>query len=163
MKTLAASVALLGVWVTVGSHSADTGAVAAEARDAFRVAANAGAVVTSPAPATDAAPGVSSTLPDVSSEALTVVVRTYCQVCHNDRLMTGNVSLVWFDVDRADESVETAERMIRKLQVQMMQDCHAEHDVHRLIGKWNIVRRADNKFYIPLNVVYLESFTSHVD
>ena len=45
----------------------------------------------------------------------------------------------------------------------MMQDCHAEHDVHRLIGERNIVRRADDKFYIPLNVVYLESFTSHVD
>ena len=125
MKTLAASVALLGVWVTVGSHSADTGAVADEARDAIRAAASAVAVVTSPAAATDAAPtdaapGVSSALPAVSSEALTVVVRTYCQVCHNDQLMTGNLSLDGFDVDRADESVETAERMIRKLRAGMM-------------------------------------------
>jgi cytochrome c5 len=125
MKTLAAGVALLGVWVTVGSHSADTGAVADEARDAIRAAASAVAVVTSPAAATDAAPtdaapGVSSALPAVSSEALTVVVRTYCQVCHNDQLMTGNLSLVGFDVDRADESVETAERMIRKLRAGMM-------------------------------------------
>src|SRR6185369_15041293 len=50
----------------------------------------------------------------------TAVVQQYCVVCHNDQLMTGNLSLQTFDVDKAPEKAETAERMIRKLRAGMM-------------------------------------------
>ncbi len=55
-----------------------------------------------------------------SSEALNVVVRQYCQVCHNDAMMTGNMSVEGFDVGAAWERWETAERMIAKLRADMM-------------------------------------------
>ncbi len=56
----------------------------------------------------------------IESPALTRVVVQYCQVCHNDALLTGNVSLQGFEVERAPEQAETAERMIRKLRAGMM-------------------------------------------
>ena len=58
--------------------------------------------------------------PDISSEDLTTVVQTYCQVCHNDALLTGNLSLQGFDVAAASDRWETAERMIAKLRTGMM-------------------------------------------
>jgi len=57
---------------------------------------------------------------DVSAATLTEVVRQYCQVCHNDVMLTGNLSLTGFDVEAAPEAAETAERMIRKLRAGMM-------------------------------------------
>ncbi len=51
---------------------------------------------------------------------LTQVVQQYCVVCHNDALMTGNVSFQTLDVDKAADRAETAERMIRKLRAGMM-------------------------------------------
>ncbi|MCG8414425.1 MAG: DUF1592 domain-containing protein [Pseudomonadales bacterium] len=51
---------------------------------------------------------------------LTEVVQTYCQVCHNDALRTGNLSLAGFEVENAPDHPETAERMIRKLRAGMM-------------------------------------------
>ena len=57
---------------------------------------------------------------EVSAATLTEVVQQYCQVCHNDVMMTGNLSLTGFDVDAAPQSAEKAERMIRKLQAGMM-------------------------------------------
>jgi hypothetical protein len=56
----------------------------------------------------------------VAPEDLTRVVQQYCVVCHNDALLTGNVSLQSFAVENADERAETAERMIRKLRAGMM-------------------------------------------
>ena len=55
-----------------------------------------------------------------ASEALNAVVVQYCQVCHNDAMMTGNVSVQGFDVTAAWEHWETAERMIAKLRTGMM-------------------------------------------
>ncbi len=55
-----------------------------------------------------------------SSEALTAVVRQYCQVCHNDAMMTGNMSVQGFDVSAPWEDWETAERMVAKLRTGMM-------------------------------------------
>ena len=55
--------------------------------------------------------------------ALTEVVQTYCQRCHNDRLLTGNLSLADFDVSTAalnPESAARTEKMIRKLRANMM-------------------------------------------
>jgi hypothetical protein len=57
---------------------------------------------------------------DISAEVLTGVVQRYCVVCHNDQLLTGNVSLQSFDVAAAAQKAETAERMIRKLRAGMM-------------------------------------------
>ena len=57
---------------------------------------------------------------DVPAATLTQVVAQYCQVCHNDALLTGNMSLSGFDVEGAAENAETAERMIRKLRAGMM-------------------------------------------
>ena len=94
MKTLAVGVAFLGVLVAASSESQKAGVGATE-------------------------PGWSSPSA-VSSEALTAVVRQYCWVCHNDFMLTGNLSLEGFDVDAADERAETAELMIRKLRAGMM-------------------------------------------
>src|SRR6266536_6334680 len=46
------------------------------------------------------------------------VVRRYCVGCHNDRTKdaSGGLSLATFDVSKASEHAETAEKMIRKLQ-----------------------------------------------
>ncbi len=52
--------------------------------------------------------------------AVTDVVDRYCTRCHNERSFRGNLSLVGFDIARADEQPETAERMIRKLRAGMM-------------------------------------------
>ena len=71
-------------------------------------------VAVKPAPAPAGHPG---TLP---AATLTAVVQQYCVVCHNDQLLTGNVSLESFDVEKASEKAETAERMIRKLRAGMM-------------------------------------------
>jgi len=58
--------------------------------------------------------------PDTGAEDLTGVIQTYCQVCHNDALMTGNLSLAGFAVEDAPNQAETAEKIIRKLRAGMM-------------------------------------------
>lgn len=50
----------------------------------------------------------------------TEVVKRYCVVCHNDQLLTGNMSLSSFDVAAAEANPEIAEKMIRKLTAGMM-------------------------------------------
>lgn len=62
----------------------------------------------------------SATTVVADASELTGVVQTYCQVCHNDALMTGNLSLTGFEVENAPEHAETAEKMIRKLRAGMM-------------------------------------------
>jgi hypothetical protein len=57
---------------------------------------------------------------EISNEALTGMVRQYCVVCHNDQLMTGNLSLQQFDVADAVMRAETAEKVINKLRADMM-------------------------------------------
>ena len=79
------------------------------------------------APANGAS-GTEPTAPSPEPEAavlenaaeLTGVVRRYCVVCHNARLMNGNLTLAEFAVDAAHERTETAEKMIRKLRAGMM-------------------------------------------
>ena len=56
----------------------------------------------------------------VPSEELTSVVQRYCAVCHNDQLLTGNLSLQDFDVADPVARTEVAEKMIRKLRLGMM-------------------------------------------
>ncbi len=65
--------------------------------------------------------GASETAPTHPPAAtLTNVVQRYCQVCHNDALLTGNLSLADFDVDNLASRAETVERMILKLRAGMM-------------------------------------------
>jgi len=64
-------------------------------------------------------PGHEAALLENAAE-LTGVVRRYCVVCHNARLMNGNLTLAEFAVDAAHERAETAEKMIRKLRAGMM-------------------------------------------
>jgi hypothetical protein len=56
----------------------------------------------------------------VPAATLTEVVQRYCVTCHNDALLTGQLSLQAFDVEQAAGNPETAERMIRKLRAGMM-------------------------------------------
>src|SRR5690349_100406 len=58
--------------------------------------------------------------PALTAAELTPVVQRYCAVCHNDRLLTGNLSLEQFDVARAPAKAQTAEKMILKLRAGMM-------------------------------------------
>jgi hypothetical protein len=48
------------------------------------------------------------------------LVENYCQRCHNERRLSGNLSLETFALDGAAEGAETAEKMIRKLRAGMM-------------------------------------------
>jgi hypothetical protein len=58
--------------------------------------------------------------PAIPAATLTEVVRQYCVLCHNDQMMTGNLSLQTFEVERAAERAEVSEKMIRKLRAGMM-------------------------------------------
>ena len=56
----------------------------------------------------------------ISVAALNDVVEQYCKDCHNDQMLTGNLSLDKFDVAHADADAHIAEKMIRKLRAEMM-------------------------------------------
>jgi len=56
----------------------------------------------------------------IPAEELTAVVRRVCGLCHNDALMTGNLSLQEFDVAKAAANAAVAEKMIGKLRAGMM-------------------------------------------
>ena len=68
-----------------------------------------------PPPAT-AAP---ETAPETAS-AHNGMLRTYCMVCHNDRMKTGNMSLASFDAGDAASRPDLAEKMVSKLRLGMM-------------------------------------------
>ena len=87
-----------GLWLVLGNGSPE--AVGLAATRSAR---------TAPAPS-----------PAVPSPALTEVVQQYCVVCHNDALLTGNLSLQRFAVEHAAEERETTEKVIRKLRAGMM-------------------------------------------
>ncbi len=48
------------------------------------------------------------------------MLRTYCMVCHNDRMKTGNMTLSGFDAGNAPEDAALAEEMVSKLRLGMM-------------------------------------------
>lgn len=112
MRTFALGAALMGAWLVTGSHSPRTQPAPAASHVA-RAAAPA------PTVAAHAASALASG-PNVSPATLTAVVQQYCVVCHNDQMLTGNVSLADFDVEQAAKNAEKAERMIRKLRAGMM-------------------------------------------
>ena len=102
MNSLSAALTALGVFLILAERPAEP--VAVESEEVASAPAAAGAVMHD----------------SERAESLTGVVRMYCQVCHNDALMTGNLSLQAFEVESAPEMAETAERVIRKLRAGMM-------------------------------------------
>ncbi|GIW52074.1 MAG: hypothetical protein KatS3mg081_1429 [Gemmatimonadales bacterium] len=62
-------------------------------------------------------PSPSDTVP---AEALNGVIQRLCMLCHNDQMLTGNLSLAGFDVTRPQDRPEIAEKVIRKLRAGMM-------------------------------------------
>ena len=78
-------------------------------------------------------------------EALTSVVRTYCQGCHNDRMLTGNMSLDGFDLETAasdPEATRKSENMIRKLRANMMPPPGMRRPPHETL--LNLVERLES-------------------
>lgn len=102
MKTLAAGAAFVGIWLAVGSQTAGAGAIPWPAGGGFAVR--------------QALSGSGEAL----QTELNPVIRQYCVVCHNDALLTGNLSLATFNVAAAHERAETAEKMIVKLRAGLM-------------------------------------------
>jgi len=72
------------------------------------------------APSVDASEIYSPNSLEIEAATLTGVVQTYCQVCHNDAMMTGNFSLSGFEVENVPNTPAIAEKMIRKLRAGMM-------------------------------------------
>jgi hypothetical protein len=68
-----------------------------------------------PAPVTSARGAVPATVTDHNQ-----VIAKYCASCHNDRRPAAGLSLVGFDVSKAADKAEVAEKMIVKLQAGMM-------------------------------------------
>ena len=58
--------------------------------------------------------------PAASLQEQNLVLGRYCFRCHNDQDLTGGLSFELFDVERAADNAEVAERMIRKLRTGMM-------------------------------------------
>ncbi len=61
-------------------------------------------------------PGVAPT----SYQEQNMTIGRFCFRCHNDTTLTGGMSLESFDVERAYDNAELAEKMIRKLRAGMM-------------------------------------------
>ena len=114
LKTAAAATFVSGILLVLGGPRSDDH-VASSSRAGVRAAAPLppSADVVSPV-------GHARWEPALAAEALTPVVQRYCVVCHNDQLMTGNLTLQAFDVAAAPERAEDAEKMIVKLRVGMM-------------------------------------------
>ena len=62
----------------------------------------------------------------VSAQSLNDAVDNYCSSCHNDVDKRGELSLEHFDVARAAQHPQIAEKMIRKLRAGMMPPPGAE-------------------------------------
>jgi hypothetical protein len=63
------------------------------------------------------------TLADAQSntpDPQTALVKQYCAGCHSERGKSGGLSLAAFEVEKAPQHADVAERMIRKLRAGMM-------------------------------------------
>ena len=68
----------------------------------------------------DRGPLLEASAGPVAAADLTLVVEHYCQTCHNERRLRGNLSLEGFAVEAAATHAGVTERMIRKLRADMM-------------------------------------------
>ncbi len=57
---------------------------------------------------------------DLTPADLDGVLQQYCQTCHNDRRLRGNMSLEGFEITDASAHAELAEKMVTKLRAGMM-------------------------------------------
>lgn len=122
---LGTGVVCLGV--AVGAVLTGHSQLAAQAAPPARVRAAA----TAPTAAVQAAPATRTAAGAVTDH--NAVITKYCATCHNDRRPAAGLSLVGFDVTKAVEHAETAEKMIVKLQAGMMPPMGAQRpapDVH---------------------------------
>ncbi|MSR35286.1 MAG: DUF1587 domain-containing protein, partial [Gemmatimonadetes bacterium] len=106
MRIVALTAMVAGAWLVMGTAPAST-----PTNHPGLERQGAAAPVLSSRPAPHAA---------IPAATLTEVIRQYCVVCHNDQMLTGNLSFQTFDVDKAAERAPVAERMIRKLRAGMM-------------------------------------------
>lgn len=119
MRTFAAAAAVLGILFAFVSdgigdeaawYRADSGPVAP--------------VIVRPAvdvlPLSDVLVGTRKSSITVPDEDLTTMVRRTCAMCHNDRLRTGNLSLMGYEVGQAADHPETSEKIVNKLRAGMM-------------------------------------------
>jgi hypothetical protein len=74
--------------------------------------------VTSPTPRQPQGPSKATT--PTASPDHNAVIRRYCVGCHSDTRKTGGLSLATFDVNRAVQDAEVAEKVIRKLHAGLM-------------------------------------------
>jgi hypothetical protein len=56
----------------------------------------------------------------ISSPAPNETIKTFCIGCHNDRVRRGELSLASFDVAKAGEHADVAEKIVRKLRTGLM-------------------------------------------
>jgi cytochrome c553 len=63
---------------------------------------------------------VKSATSPVATASANDAIRTYCVGCHNDKLKRGELSLAGFDVAKAADHAEIAEKAIRKFRTGMM-------------------------------------------
>ena len=125
MRLLVAVIGIVGVTIVVGAPGGDAGSDSYAADYHTTPGYSAGSLALSASPASTSPAhrefrGGFAEPPDVPPEALDDVIERYCQVCHNDRRLRGNMSLESFDIGAAGERWETAEKMIRKLRTAMM-------------------------------------------
>jgi hypothetical protein len=119
MRSVAIGGAVLGLAIVLGGQLSPVGeavGIVALGSDA-RSSATASVYAHAPKAIREA---TRSADPAVLPEDLTVVVGQYCVVCHNDQMLTGNLTLQGFDVAEAVADAEVAEKMIRKLRLGMM-------------------------------------------
>ncbi|PYR62658.1 MAG: hypothetical protein DMF91_05935 [Acidobacteria bacterium] len=87
----------------------------------FGLAGPVGFAERQPSPRAAAQPRpVSSHTSASPTEDQNALVRRYCATCHSEARKTGGLSLASFDVARAGQNAEVAEKMIRKLQAGYM-------------------------------------------
>ena len=116
MRSIAIGGALLGLTVVLGSQLPPVGDTVGTVALRSDGPSSATASVYAHAPVANR----EATDPAVLPEDLTAVVGQYCVVCHNDQMLTGNLTLQGFDVAEAVADAEVAEKMIRKLRLGMM-------------------------------------------
>ena len=113
MRAFAIGSAAVGVVVILSGQASPGPSVAHDADVALATSA-------SPLLAIRAAVSRDLDAAEPSDEELTAVVQRTCVVCHNDQLMTGNLSLELFEVGDAGAAAEAAEMVIEKLRAEMM-------------------------------------------
>ncbi|HUE88598.1 MAG TPA: DUF1587 domain-containing protein, partial [Vicinamibacterales bacterium] len=101
VAALVSALSVLAVCVGIASNSAPPRHAAPEVRPA------------SDTPAQTAQAATPSATPNDT-------VRTFCLGCHNDKLRRGELSLASFDLARAAEHADVAEKIVRKLRTGMM-------------------------------------------